>query len=703
MAVRRAMAITAAALFAFGGPERAAAQDTTQTRATPYPQVTREALVLSGGGSRGLAHAGALVGVEERGYDPDLVVGTSIGALMGALYAAGYPAARIEDEIRAIGWGEMFTPAPLIVGPDRAVRYPLITLDRQTDPLRYNRGIIPQWQINRVLARLLFDANARSRGDFDRLARRYRAVATDLKTGDPVVLARGDLARAARASMAVPGVFAPVEWEGRSLIDGGISDNLPTDVARGFGRRRVIAVDVGRAPKEIQGRSPFAVAGRALDLLEDRAQRDSTPPDVLILPAIDPRETGITFPADPDTLFAVGLSATRRDLPPAGAPATEPRPVPAAPKAFGRLRIEAPDSAVAALTRRVFGGVAPGPYRPERVLSAMDRLYTTGLFEGVWPRVEAGADTAAPDLVVRVEALPLLSAAGAVGYDTDRGGRGWATIQRNTALWNRPAMVMGSGSADRLRQWVSLSGRVFSTWIPSLAWAGGVHWRGSDLREFDDGHRIGTQTIRRAGTWASAEVPRLLHQQMFVAAVRAERIYVRGGERGWSVGPLLRYSTPVAKELDVGVPFLAEAEERWGDFAYRRAAFAGSRAVSLGPLELAAVVQAAAASDATPADALPALGDERAMPGYRWGDGRANVVAVAGLDAAYPFFGGHVRARLRAGSTAARAADLGDRGHEVTGVELGVHRNSIFGVLSAAVALDSRGDRQLFIDLGPRF
>src|SRR5687767_6114034 len=130
----------------------------------------QQALVLSGGGSRGIAHAGVLAVMEERGYDPDIVIGTSMGAVVGALYAAGYTADEIADQIRAIAWRGMFDPTPVIIGADRHVRYPMLTLDLDvSEQLRLSRGLVGQWRINRVLAHLLFEANARSRGDFDRL------------------------------------------------------------------------------------------------------------------------------------------------------------------------------------------------------------------------------------------------------------------------------------------------------------------------------------------------------------------------------------------------------------------------------------------------------------------------------------------------------------------------------------------------------
>lgn len=680
----------------------AAAQNTAAATA-PAPRGTGESLVLSGGGSRGLAHAGAIQGLEERGHDPELVVGTSVGALVGAMYAAGYSPEEMQRRIRAIDWSDLFTPAPLLVGPGREARYPLLVYDLEVNPLRFNRGFIPQWRTNRTLVQLLFDAEARSRGDFDRLARRYRAVATDLRTGRPVVLARGDLARAARASMAVPGVFSPVEWERLSLVDGGVSANLPTGAARALSSGRMFAVDVGLPGEEIEGRGPTQVLGRALDLLVETAQQNEPRPDVLIVPEIDPAFWGITFPGDPGPLFRLGLDAARRTAPPGPAVTPHRRPLPPAPRAFSALRVEAPDSATARLARHVFRGAAPGAYDPARVLSAVDRLYTTGLFEGIWPRVEEGG--AEPTLVLRLEAQPRTSLAGAAGFDTDRGGRVWAGFQRFGSLMRAPAVFTAAGSLDEVRQWASTSARIFPVRLSPLVGSVGAYANGAVVRAFDDGgERMDDQGVTRLGSWAGVEFQQLLAQRVASATVRAERISVEGGESGYSVGPLLRLSAPRADYPVAGVPFDAEAEARWGDFAYRRVQARGSIGLGRGPVRVAAVGDFAAVSRDAPPDVMPALGDEHAVPGYRWGEGRGRTRMVAGVDAAYRLRAGpYVRARVRAGRVADAVADLGDTDGWVSGADLGLVTSTLFGAFSLTAGAHRDGNLRLMLDIGPRF
>lgn len=684
--------------FPGGAPPRAAGQ-------TLPADTLEEALVLSGGGSRGLAHVGVLVGLERLGHDPELVVGTSMGAVVGALYAAGYPPEEIQRQVREVDWGATFTPAPLLVGPERETRYPLVSFDRDVDPLRFNRGVVPQWRINRALVRLLFDANARGRGDFDRLARRFRAVAADLKTGDTVVLARGDLARAARASLAVPGVFAPVEWGDRSLVDGGIATNLPTGVAREMGAERVVAVDVSRPPPEIQGRAPLQVAGRALDLLQENAQKDPVPPDVLVLPEIPPTFYGVTFPGDPTPLFALGLRAALRDATPAPGSGPRARRLPPAPERLGGLLVEAPDPAAEALVRRIFADVVPGPYAPGAVLRAVDRLYTTGLFEGVWPRVvEDTLGWASPALLVRLEAPPQISIAGAAGYDTDRGGRAWGAVQRTDAWGRIPVVLTASASLDRLEQWASASGRIFSIRLSPLVGSAGVYYREADVRRFEDEAVVRDVEVRRIGGWVGAEFQELLAERVATAVLRVEHVGIEEGRGGLSVGPHLRFATPEPTAPVVGVPLRVEGEWRWGAVAYRRVSARGSLRASVRKLRLAGVADFALAGADAPPDVLPALGSGRAVPGFRWGEERGRARVVAGLDAAYPFpFGGFGRGRFRLGAVADGVSGFGAPEPWAAGVELGAFWSTPFGAATIALGVNSRGEQRIVLDVGPGF
>ena len=204
-------------------------------------------LVLSGGGARGFAHVAVLEALETNEVQIDYIAGTSMGAVVGALYASGLSAAEVREKLLSVDWnstlqdvtdrnersfrnksfeGRNFLGLDLGIGPE-SVRLPLAALRGQKLALALNELMLETATVS----------------DFDALPIPFRAMATDLATGDAVVLGSGSLATALRASMAVPVVYSPVGIDGRLYVDGGVANNLPIDVARDMGADRVIAVD----------------------------------------------------------------------------------------------------------------------------------------------------------------------------------------------------------------------------------------------------------------------------------------------------------------------------------------------------------------------------------------------------------------------------------------------------------------------------
>ncbi len=217
--------------------------------APPVEGRPRIGLVLSGGGARGIAHIGVIKVLEEMRIPVDIITGTSMGAIVGGLYAAGLSPAELEALVTSVEWNEAFRdkPAP----QEQPFRRKQDTQQYQVDfELGFKKGhftlpmgLIQGQNLNHILnMALIHKATVR---DFDRLHIPFRAVAADIETGEAVVLGKGDLVTALRASMSIPGVFAPVEAEGKLLVDGGIADNLPVDVAREMGAEVLICVDIG--------------------------------------------------------------------------------------------------------------------------------------------------------------------------------------------------------------------------------------------------------------------------------------------------------------------------------------------------------------------------------------------------------------------------------------------------------------------------
>ncbi|HEY8470859.1 MAG TPA: patatin-like phospholipase family protein [Longimicrobiales bacterium] len=667
----------------------------------------QQAVVLGGGGARGLAHAGVLAGLEQLGYAPELVVGTSMGAIIGSLYAAGESPDAIRRTVMAQDWAEMFTHAPRPVGPRRELRYP--ALDIAPDP-EQPTGLVADWRINRTLVRLLFDAGARSGGDFDRLPRRFRAVAVDLRTGGVVVLARSDLARAVRASMAVPGFFAPVRLGDTLLVDGGIGDNVPVAVARAEGAAFVVASDVVRPRPEVVERFPLDVAARALRLLLRRAPLAE--PDVLVLPDISPGISEALFPRDPTPLIRAGYEAALRDaggrLPASGGAA--PRAPAPPPDSLLALRVESSDAAVAALARRVLRSVAPAEYSETRVLRALDRLYATGLATGVWPRVEpraaeaearataGGAAGRDGELVVDVTPAERTRLLAAAGYDNDRGGRVWMEASRRTGTGAPLELALG-GSLGSLGRWAAASLRLHPLATAPLAWTAGAHHAANTARVPG-----GERDVQRTGGWLGAELLRLQPTIALAATVTAEHVRQDVGRDGASFGPLLRVAGIDPLNRLAGAAPLLELEARVGTVSYQRARVRAAADAAPGRWRLAALADVTAASADAPADVLPALGDEWLMPGMRWGEERGTLRVVAGADVVYPLpLQASGRLRLRAGAATGDADALRESSEWALGAALEVLWATPLGPIIGGVGANTRGQWRLEVDLGPRF
>ena len=259
------------------------------------PHRPRVGLVLSGGGARGAAHVGVLKVLEDLRVPVDAVAGTSMGAVVGGLYASGLSARQIEKLMNSINWQDAFR--------DRPPREDLTLRRKQEDesflvkfPLGLRdghvvlpRGLIQGQRLTETLRRLTLPVARFS--NFDDLPTPFRAVATDLESGDTVVMGAGDLTTAMRASLSAPGVFAPVEREGRLLVDGGIADNVPVDIARAMGVDLVIVVDVGfpLLPRKELNSIPVISNQMLAILIRRNAQAQLAtlgPQDVLIQPQL---------------------------------------------------------------------------------------------------------------------------------------------------------------------------------------------------------------------------------------------------------------------------------------------------------------------------------------------------------------------------------------------------------------------------------
>ncbi|MDJ0957011.1 MAG: patatin-like phospholipase family protein [Arenicellales bacterium] len=287
----------------------------TVSEAAEHPKI---GLVLSGGGARGAAHIGVLKELERQRISVDYIAGTSIGAIIGGMYASGMTTEDMEQVLRDTDWDDIFKDQP--PRRDSSMRR---KFDDRIFQVNKELGIkdgkvkLPSGFIQGQKLQLLLDKLFLPVADiqnFDQLSIPFRPVATDITTSEAVVLDRGSLATAIRASMSVPSVFATVKHQGRILVDGGISNNLPVDVVRKMGADVVIAVDIGTPLlKRDQLESAVGVALQLSNILVRRTTDAQiatlTEQDILITPELNGFSSS-NF-KDAHTIVPNGVAAAR--------------------------------------------------------------------------------------------------------------------------------------------------------------------------------------------------------------------------------------------------------------------------------------------------------------------------------------------------------------------------------------------------------
>jgi NTE family protein len=269
---------------------------TPEVRARP-----KIGLVLSGGGARGIAHVGVLKVLEELRVPVDYIAGTSMGSIVAGSYALGMNPQDMEKKVLAADWDRVLADKP----PRAERSYRSKFLERRgiygveagvsKKGFLLPQGVIIGQNLELFLGELT--GGSVDIGSFDALPIPFRAVATDIETGKPVVLERGNILAAMRSSMSVPGVFAPVQIDGRLLVDGGLVRNLPVDVVRAMGAEVVIAVNLGTPLlKREEIESVLSVSEQMINILTEQNVQQSlselTEADVLISPELGRYSSG---------------------------------------------------------------------------------------------------------------------------------------------------------------------------------------------------------------------------------------------------------------------------------------------------------------------------------------------------------------------------------------------------------------------------
>ena len=660
----------------------------------------KTALVLPGGGVHGMAHIGVIEILDSLGVVPDLVVGTSIGAVIGALYASGYSGTEIEALTKRYNIGA--DVGRYVPRSTRALgsQPPLLVWEEGESGLALQAGAAQEGRINTLIAALLLRGNLLAHGSFDSLPIPFSAVATDLQTRERVVLRHGDLGQAVRASFAIPLVFEPMRVDGRILVDGGLSENIPIRVARELGATRVILSTLVPPPVEVSSlRTTGAVMSQLVDLLYDQPLPALNAADVDIRTNVAGL-SNLDFSGDAmRAMIDRGRTAARRIadrcLPRRTVTSRATRPL------AGALVVEGMPSSA---RRFLVQTVGLNPRRDESIEVLQARIARLGELETVralWLSPNAHGDSLllAPSIVL----APRRIVGVGLAFDSDLGARLWlGTADRQ--LLGLSLEGAARGAVGTYRQNLALSLR--------RSFVDGRYQR-SPFASLDVGRENvrlfttdGEQRPRRQLPAISSALMRVGIEQPFSARWAVQL----AAEGGWwarddssftsttsTVGGMLSLSRTSSDGLSE-----LHGEGEWTK-RFTRFAITARRRHEVGALLVSGGLALGAASRDAPLTSQFTLGERDGFAGLHLGERRGYSVGYASLDLGYPL-AGPLRAHmsLMSGMTSP-VAERPLAAHPDYGVRTGVGVETPMGPVRVQYGMAVSGRRLWFIRVGNWF
>lgn len=653
------------------------------------------ALVLSGGGAKGLAHIGVIEVLDSLGLRPSLVVGTSMGSIVGALYSSGYHGHAIDSLARALLIQDVFRSdlprAPRAIGKEQ----PLLLWEQGKGRFEFRQPAVQEVALNSKLNAALLRGNLMARGNFDSLPIPFRAIATDLTNRKAVVLKDGDLAHAVRASMSIPLVFHPQEIDGKVLGDGGLVANIPVGAARAEGAKRLIISDVGwHEGDSVNLASPLVLIEQLVGFLFSQTADSLHQNDLLIVPEVESFAALDFAESKMDSLIDKGYQAAAKAFAGLGCPPTDSLPsvVPLQPFKLDKVTAEnvTPHEKVA-LEKRL--GLSEGhPVRVADLRHDLHDLSNLDNFEEVWLNPAGTHDSLSLNLAVR-PAPPRLAALG-IDYDSDIGGRAWV------GLLDRGATLPGiEGSAivnvDELRQGVSAALRPTVVGNRLVRPVLSVDIEGESVRLYDSSgtlatsvrdreargflgleHEFSSRGVLGVGGTAyvgDADVPEPSGAGLEIYFATGPRYLPSGafGEFTWTTG----YTR-----------FLLEAKKRF----------------KVGALNLIPEMQYGI-GDALPPHLTIMFGGYEGFPGFHVGERRSECVMMFRLTA-YQRLIGPFSLRLQGATGQSSKPDNGlPQGNWIAGGRVGLGLNTPIGDVRVEYGRNSEDRDRFFVRIGQRY
>lgn len=662
------------------------------------PSGGKLALVLPGGGAKGFAHLGVLRMLDSLGVVPDVVVGTSAGAIMGALWASGLDVADIERDVKALRLdtlvGQYSAPTPASLGTRRAI----LAWEAGAQGLVLRTSVVRERPLNAMVSALYARGNLIAAGDFDRLPVPFRAVAADLSTREQVVLAGGDLAQAVRASGAIPIIFRSVRINGRDLVDGGIVDNVPIAAARRLGATRVIVSGLRDTSRfDVSEDDPLSIAGQLLAFVFEQPLPPLQPGDVWLSSDVSGVNQLDFSPENIDRVIAAGNRA-------AAALGAAPcltrgraRPRGTVPPLTGFLMpgtVPAELANVLWVTLGDFGGHTPDlPQFQARLrsLAQVDR------FQSIWlhPQRVAGDSVQLAAQAQSSSADQLLAGA---AYDRELGPRIWAgRVQR---LSGRNAEITGVLALGQLQQELQVTlrrsyGVLRSPWSPLV---GGAITR-MQVRDIRDG--LEYPVIQTADWLVEAGIERRLTRRSTGALTLFARQWDEPVYPGTptALGARLRLQSSAASDQ---MP--RGSVEFEGTLRYWRAAAELRRSTSRHGLTVESVLSAVL-GERLPLQRSAFLGGtDVGFPGFKLQELRGAQAAMAALRVSHPVYGPlNVQGMVAGGAFQQRTYGVFRDARGYFGARGGVGVTTALGPLALEYGVNDRARGTLYLRFGDWF